>query len=239
VALLLCANGGTFDAGLILLLILVLFFPLLVHELGHSFMMRRYGIRSHIVLYWLGGLAIPGSGSSSPWDVSSSWERPQRRGPWQQIAISFAGPAAGFILAAVTILVIVGTGGQFQLLSPEEIFRGGGFWRFGLSLDYDKYQNLYHTIDYLLYFNIFWGLVNLLPVYPLDGGQIARELFLMTDPWEGVAKSLMTSMIVGGVVGLAGFMSGQTFVGFLFLSLAYSSYAAWQQMRHGGGGRPW
>ena len=29
----------------------------------------------------------------------------------------------------------------------------------------------------LLFVNIFWGLVNLLPVFPLDGGQISRELF--------------------------------------------------------------
>ena len=34
----------------------------------------------------------------------------------------------------------------------------------------------------LLYVNILWGLVNLLPIYPLDGGQIARELFTLRNP---------------------------------------------------------
>ena len=33
----------------------------------------------------------------------------------------------------------------------------------------------------LLQVNILWGLVNLLPVYPLDGGQIARELFTLAQ----------------------------------------------------------
>ena len=34
----------------------------------------------------------------------------------------------------------------------------------------------------LLQVNILWGLMNLLPIYPLDGGQIARELFTLSNP---------------------------------------------------------
>ena len=52
----------------------------------------------------------------------------------------------------------------------------------------------------MLYVNIFWGLVNLLPVYPLDGGQIARELLELASPADGVRQSLWLSVIaaVGG-----------------------------------------
>lgn len=61
-----------------------------IHELGHAFVMRGFGARAHIVLYALGGLAIP--------------DRAFRRG--QDILVSLAGPlvqiamgyAAGFLL---------------------------------------------------------------------------------------------------------------------------------------------
>ena len=48
-----------------------------------------------------------------------------------------------------------------------------------LTAYYEPLQNatLNTAIWDMLWVNIYWGLVNLLPVYPLDGGQIARELF--------------------------------------------------------------
>ena len=45
----------------------------------------------------------------------------------------------------------------------------------------------------LLHVNILWGLVNLLPIYPLDGGQIARELFTLGNPRAGIIQSLQLS----------------------------------------------
>src|SRR4029079_3345516 len=35
---------------------------IVIHDLGHAFVMRHYGARPHIVLYALGGLAIPDRG---------------------------------------------------------------------------------------------------------------------------------------------------------------------------------
>ena len=36
-----------------------------------------------------------------------------------------------------------------------------------------------HVVADLLQINILWGLINLLPIYPLDGGRVARELFTL------------------------------------------------------------
>ena len=59
------------------------------------------------------------------------------------------------------------------------------------------------TNDYtrIIYFYFFWvslylGLLNLLPVYPLDGGQISRELWMKSQPRMGLINSLRLSMIV-------------------------------------------
>jgi stage IV sporulation protein FB len=225
------------DAGIILLIVVAVFASILVHELGHAIAMRRYGMDSHIVLYWMGGLAIPGSQVRSSWDIS--YRQPPRQTHLQQIIICLAGPGAGFLLAGLIILLIKGTGGKFIFLTPQQVWELHSFplfWDFELAGKSNP--ALYQLVFAMLQFNILWGLINLLPVFPLDGGQISRELFLMNDRYEGVSKSLMTSMIIGGIIGAAGFWSGNTFAGFLFLSLSFSSYMAWQQTRHGGG-RQW
>ena len=64
--------------------ILCMLVSVLVHELGHAFVLRKYGFPSEIVLYFLGGYATS-TGLSF----------------WRRIYVSAAGPAAGLTLAAV------------------------------------------------------------------------------------------------------------------------------------------
>ncbi len=237
-AFILGSRGGTGgDAGLELLIwIVAMFVSILLHELGHSLMMRRFGISSHIVLHMMGGLAIEdsfGFGSRSR-DSRSS------------ILISFAGPAAGFLFAGVIVLLILATGGRFEV----DLSRFP-FYRFALNVapgpEINPWEHLTHA---LLYINIFWGLVNLLPVYPLDGGQIARTVMIDQDPGRGAINSLWLSVFVGGGMAVVGFaVLHSFFVLIMFGMLAVQSYLAIQQMRGGGGfggggfggggGRPW
>ena len=64
----------------------------------------------------------------------------------------------------------------------------------------DSIGELFESLDLnmlifdLLFINIFWGLVNLLPVYPLDGGQIAREVLGLVNPADGLRQSLWLSV---------------------------------------------
>src|SRR5712692_1149687 len=44
--------------------------------------------------------------------------------------------------------------------------------------------------------NFYWPILNLLPVWPLDGGRISRETFEWLMPERGTATSLIVSMIV-------------------------------------------
>lgn len=224
VAFMIGAGGGGERLTLVIWAAAV-FVSILVHELGHAFTMRYFGQDSRIVLYMMGGLTIP---DSSPWGTSS---RRRARGPLSNILISAAGPGAGFLLAALVVALV---------------FAAGGVVRFGLAYGFlpvpvvtlpETADALWYEVVYsLLSVNIFWGLMNLVPVYPLDGGQIAREVLVAQDPWEGVVKSLWLSVIVGAAVAFVGFgVLRDQFLGILFALLAFSNFMAIQNLR----GRMW
>ena len=81
------------------------FLSILIHELGHSLAFRFFGIESHIVLYQMGGLAIPGAGLI--------WARQglrKRLSHWNHLIISAAGPGIQLLLSIVTGGIAVGAG---------------------------------------------------------------------------------------------------------------------------------
>jgi membrane-associated protease RseP (regulator of RpoE activity) len=210
--------GSTGDLLLIPIWILVIFVSVLVHELGHALAFRRYGQRSRIVLHFAGGLTIPepvywGSGYAN---VGLS--------PNQHIFISSAGPGAGFIFALFIIILVTVMGGSvittrlfgFIPLPLNALLPFGG-------------RVLSVMLSMLLWVNVFWGLINLVPVYPLDGGSITRNVLIQVDPIDGVRKSLWISVIVGVLVALAGFIFLRSlFMALLFGLLAFQSYQALQ-----------
>jgi Zn-dependent protease len=136
----------------LLLWILAVFFSILLHEFGHVWMWRIFGVRADILLHGMGGLAI------------ADEEAPKR---WQRILVSFAGPAIQLVLWAILVGVVIGATG---------------------SLIRD-YPSLGLFLTYLLVINLFWPLLNLLPIYPLDGGQIAREALQMASTRSAYVNS--------------------------------------------------
>jgi hypothetical protein len=91
-------------------------------------------------------------------------------------------------------------------------------------------------VFFLVFVSIFWALLNLMPVYPLDGGQIARELFQLSGTSAAIEKSLMLSIATGVILGVLGFNFGQPMAAFMFLMLAWSSFQTLQRYRSMGGG---
>ncbi|SCA63634.1 Uncharacterized protein SCG7086_AY_00060 [Chlamydiales bacterium SCGC AG-110-P3] len=78
--------------------------------------------------------------------------------------------------------------------------------------------------------NIFWTLINLLPVGPLDGGQLLRISFEWIFGFRGIKYAHFVSIIMGVGLGLL-FMAIRLFlVGALFFILAFESYRAWRQV---------
>lgn len=232
-------SGGP-DAGLHLIIWLVAFFSsILIHELGHALMIQRFGRPAHIVLYAMGGLAVEGRprqfGYGSPWSFDSYTDfQPRQRTPGEQILISAAGPGIQFVLLGLLVALVLATGGTvtpgmagyIPYLQP---LLGGGL---------GKNPNLNYLIALLMHINLFWPIINLLPVLPLDGGQIALQVFIQHDPWGGMVRALWLSVIAGGAVAVFALTLSNTYMMMLFASLAVSSYMTLQQMG-GGGRRPW
>jgi len=216
---------------LLLMWIAAVFVSILVHELGHALAMRRYGISSYIVLYHFGGLAVPDRGGS--FVRSGAFAHPPH-----QIAISAAGPAAQLLLAGVLITALRLSG--FALLEPLDVPYVSRFLSISEGQQITSLP-LQAVIYFLLIPSIFWALLNLLPVYPLDGGQIARELFTLYSPRDGIRNSLILSVAAGAGVAIYAFLQQDLFLALLFGSLAFSSYQVLQAYsgRGGGFGGPW
>jgi Zn-dependent protease len=63
-------------------------------------------------------------------------------------------------------------------------------------------KNAQVFLDMLLFVNLYWPLLNLLPIYPLDGGQICREVCGIMNPARGVLASLWISVFVAGLIAI-------------------------------------
>jgi stage IV sporulation protein FB len=138
---------------------------------------------------------------------------------WQRVLVLLAGPGAELLLLAVFLGLVYFFGPH---VSPE--------W-----LPY-----LGWMVTYMIWINLFWGLLNLLPIWPLDGGQILRELSMAVMPSRGLSFSLGISMVVSGLLAAHCFMASQNrplipflkfgsmFMAFFFLMFCISSFSALQ-----------
>ena len=197
----------------ILLWMLAFLLGILCHELGHALVMRSQGCFAWITLYGFGGLA------------SSDQPRGFSRGntdAWRQILISAAGPLAGFLLALIVIIFV-------RLSGYQVIYYVGapfGLMAFVVDAFGATHSQLLGFANNLLFVTIVYGILNLLPVYPLDGGQIARELLVMILGRDGVRHSLILSLFVSVALAAAcALFWKELYLALFFGYFAYSSYA--------------
>jgi Zn-dependent protease len=101
---------------------------------------------------------------------------------WQRIFVSFAGPLAQFILFGLLKVL------DWQLRSSGTFFT--------------LHPLVRAVLVFLLDINWYWPLLNLLPIWPLDGGQISRELFVWLLPSRGVRASLILSIVTCGLIAI-------------------------------------
>lgn len=81
---------------------------ILVHELGHAVLQRRFGGRPWIVLYTFGGYSATNT-------VDRVW--------WKNVLIALAGPFAGFALWGVVFAAVARFGSPANpTLTPSSIF---------------------------------------------------------------------------------------------------------------------
>jgi Zn-dependent protease len=180
--------GGQLFVPSLLLWVAACFVSILIHEMGHVFMGRYFGSDGHIVLYSFGGLAIGSNALSSG---------------RQRALVAFAGPLAQFLLLGVVV------GVAWQFIIPAGL-------RPLLQLDWDlpgrflvlirastrDHPLLGDFVVDMIQINLFWPILNLLPIWPLDGGQINREVCLGLSPRRGLSLSLGISLLLAGVLAV-------------------------------------
>jgi Zn-dependent protease len=111
---------------------------------------------------------------------------PRKR--WQRIVVYSAGVIAQSVLLGIA-----------YLLSPEIETRilGG---------NPQLVNAVIAALDILIRVNFFWIILNLLPIWPLDGGLIAREVCNGLAPRTGVLISLQISTGVSGLLAAHAFL---------------------------------
>ncbi len=202
----------------------VTFVSILVHELGHALAFRYFGIRCDIVLYQMGGLAIPGAGMV--------WGRNGRRkqlSHFDQILISAAGPAIQLLLAVLVGIVAILCG-----VSVSEFRWLADYLQLECSIPLNPM--VYASIKFMVTSSIWWALINLLPIYPLDGGQIAQHIIGIVQRNSGLMEAHALSAVVGFVAAYW-FISHDMALNALFLaSMAMNNI---QALQSGYGPRNW
>jgi Zn-dependent protease len=130
-------------------MLVAMFTCVVLHELGHSFVGRRFGLQvQRILLMPIGGMA--------------QFDRIPRK-PSQELLMTIAGPAVNFVIAGVLWLVVDNYPDSGDLLGTASSL--GDLGRF------------------LLGWNIYMGLFNLIPAFPMDGGRILRALLATRLPY--------------------------------------------------------
>ena len=181
------------------LVMLLLFLCVTLHEFGHAVVARHYHIKvPSITLLPIGGVA--------------NLERMPDR-PSQELAIAIAGPLVNIAIAL--------------LLLPVAAFSIGGFG-FGGGLPTPRMlasnmmtPGFTNLIIYLLSTNILLVIFNLLPAFPMDGGRVLRALLAMAVPY---VRATRIAVYVGRIMALIFAVVGIAGGGIFLLLIAFFVY---------------
>ncbi|MCZ2341406.1 MAG: site-2 protease family protein [Bacteroidales bacterium] len=140
----------------------------------------------------------------------------------QRIVIALAGPGAGFLLAATVLLT-----NRAAEWATASVLTAELYWQ-------------------LMWVNLAWGVVNLLPIVPLDGGQVTREVCTLLRLRRPLETALKISIGAAGACVLYSLLTmltpprelaqilpwwmpaGSLYTVMMFGFLAYGS---WQQLQ--------
>ena len=174
---------------------LLLFICVVIHELSHSLVAVRMGFPVRdIVLLPLGG-------------VSQIERLPER--PSQEFLMAIAGPLSNVVIAGVLIAV--------SLLPPVKLGRSP--WELLLNPTRLGWGD---TLPYLILTNLGLAVFNLLPAFPMDGGRVLRALLATVMPHaRATALAVGIGQALAWLLGLAGLLTSN----FLWILIAIFVYA--------------
>ena len=140
----------------------------------------------------------------------TTWQ-PRRASRARRVAVSVAGPAAGVALGVALLLV-------YLTVEPVD-----GSLLNELLVD-------------AVYVNMFWGLLNLIPMLPLDGGQVVFALMPGRDETVRLRRASWASLAVAAAVALAAMAVGEPIAAALVVFFAAGNVQRLVALRPGAGG---
>ncbi len=158
---------------------------MLLHELGHAAVIRAFGHRPFVILHALGGTTAYSAQTTSPEAPSTEAGvitpvlAPARKGPHPaaKLFISLSGPVAGFVFAALSLAIARALG---VVLTGDT----------GASV----------ALRYVIVVNVALGVINLIPMLPLDGGHALAAALEALFPRVGTKIARVSSLAIGVIL---------------------------------------
>lgn len=125
---------------------------------------------------------------------------------WQMILVELAGPIAGFLLAGCATL-------------------------FGGGLDLDPKTLGGYALSLFVVLNLIWSVANLIPVLPLDGGQVLRTLMSSIFGTGSLRWSFLVSALISFSVAAGSLYLGYILGGLFFFLLGIQNAVSWWNSR--------
>ncbi len=194
----------------------------LLHELGHALAARRLlGARPTIDL----GIGRGSSGAFVFGGVTS-WTPTFNASHKSRAIVSAAGPCAALIGAVVLLLIAFLEGSSFSY-TLELGFLPVVFptdWLIGVQSSSPIRMAFSYFVYGFFWIGFFWSFVNLVPIFPLDGGQVLTSALVAKNGARGALLGLKISIACGVVVAALFLSEGSLFAAFFFFYLAYRNY---------------
>jgi stage IV sporulation protein FB len=142
----------------------------------------------------------------------------ERQRPWQKLIVLFCGPGAGLLFAGVLW-------GGYEVLGEPTVSR-----------------TVANILEKTITINLAWSILNLFPIWPMDGGRILEVVLSLFNDREGSRRAHIVSLLAAGGLALFAFKEEQTGLAFWFIYFAFINYQelqSYHQSTRFGSHRDW
>ncbi len=229
--LLLAFLGGAFrindasDVFPVLIFMIAGMISVMAHELGHALVGRKLmGGRPYIQIGGMGGVT-----------VNESIRYGSR---WNFFAMVLGGPLAGFIPALLAFLVLVAQTGSFSVslafvecstfpffASMEDFQAASAVAESMFNVDSGNLGIMYEIYTSFFLVGIWWTILNLLPIFPLDGGKLLGTLL------NNFKAASMVGIVFSALFLLFGLYTESVYNCLIAAYIAYLNWQHFQQFR--------
>lgn len=199
-------SHGSFEYALISLT--MLFGIVLVHEFGHCFGARSVGGDAEDILLWpLGGLAFA--------------HAPMRA--WPQFVTVACGPLVNVVFFMLSAAILMFVTGEIGIIGWNPFGDWGVQYAY-LNARWQVWLAVFFDMNYMLF------LFNMLPFFPMDGGQLFRAIIW---PHVGQRRATLYAAMLGLVGAVIFAVWGLTGGGMMLTMIAlFGGMTSWQHLQH-------